>query len=105
MADMVVLKNGDFFTLSDMPNELTAQVPKGGKIRFMLEETGNEWNVDFNRIECDLMLEHRKGDGAVTGRAVVEIASHVQTPARVEFACGSSSVLMSFQLRHQISDR
>ena len=90
MADMVVLKNGDFFTLADMPKELTAQVPKGGKIRFMLEETGNEWNADFNRNECDLTLEHRKGDGAVTGRAVVEVASHVQTPARIELAYGSA---------------
>ena len=90
MANTVVLKNGDFFTLSDMPNELTAQVPKGGKIRFILEETGNEWNADFNRGECDLTLEHRKGDGAVTGRAVVEIASHVQTPARIELSYGST---------------
>ena len=49
MADTVVLKNGDFFALADMPNELTAQVPKGGKIRFMLEETGDEWTADFNR--------------------------------------------------------
>ncbi len=91
MVDTVVLKNGDFFTLADMPSEMTAQAPKGGKVRFMLEEVENEWTVDFNRNECDLTLEHRKGDGAVTGRAVVEIASHVQTPARVEFAYGSSS--------------
>ncbi|MBR5840028.1 MAG: hypothetical protein IKZ84_15925, partial [Victivallales bacterium] len=90
MADTVVLKNGDFFALADMPNELTAQVPKGGKIRFMLEETGDEWTADFNRSECDLTLEHRKGDGAVTGRAVVEVASHVQTPARIELAYGSA---------------
>ena len=84
MADTVVLKNGDFFTLADIPSEMTAQAPKGGKVRFMLEETGNEWTADFNRNECDLTLEHRKGDGTVTGRAVVEVASHVQTPARIE---------------------
>ena len=91
MANTVVLKNGDFFTLADMPSELTAQAPKGGKVRFMLEETGDEWMADFNRGECDLTLEHRKGDGAVTGRAVVEIASHVQTPARIELSYGSAN--------------
>ena len=89
MADAVVLKNGDVLMLSNMPSELTAQVPKGGKLRFMLEETDCEWLVDFNKGECDVALEHRKGDDRTTGRAVVEVASHVQTPARVELACGT----------------
>ncbi|MBR6057132.1 MAG: hypothetical protein IKP58_03075 [Victivallales bacterium] len=89
MADAVVLKNGDVLMLSNMPSELTAQVPKGGKLRFMLEETDCEWLVDFNKGECDVALEHRKGDDHTTGRAVVEVASHVQTPARVELACGT----------------
>ncbi len=91
MADAVVLKNGDVLMLSNMPSELTAQVPKGGKLRFMLEETDCEWLVDFNKGECDVALEHRKGDDRTTGRAVVEVASHVQTPARVELACGTPS--------------
>lgn len=86
MDDAVALKNGDVLMLANLPSEVTAQVPKGGKLRFMLEETDSEWNADFNNAECDLQAEHRKGDSHTTGRAVIEVASHVQTPARVELS-------------------
>ena len=56
MANTVVLKNGDFFTLADMPSELTAQAPKGGKVRFMLEETGDEWLADFEPAQREMCL-------------------------------------------------
>ena len=75
-----------------LPDELTAQVPKGGKIRFMLEETDTPWTADFNSGECTLTLEHRAGDAATTGRAAIEVASHVQTPARIELSCGSRHI-------------
>ena len=85
------MKNGDVLMLENMPSELTAQVPKGGKIRFMLEETDDLWTMDYNKAECEATLEHRKGDGQTTGRAVVVVASHVQTPARIELSYGSSA--------------
>ncbi len=91
MADAVALKNGDVLMLANMPLELTAQVPKGGKLRFMLEENDDEWTADFNKGECVLQLEHRKGDSHATGRAVIEVVSHVQTPARVELAYGEAA--------------
>ena len=90
MNDAVALKNGDVLMLANLPSELTAQVPKGGCLRFMLEETDGEWSADFNPGECDLKAEHRKGDSLTTGRAVIEVASHVQTPARIELAYGGA---------------
>ncbi|MBQ7652037.1 MAG: hypothetical protein IJS15_13815 [Victivallales bacterium] len=90
MDDAIALKNGDALMLANMPSEVTAQVPKGGRLRFMLEETDCEWDADFNTGECDLTVEHRKGDSHTTGRAVVEVSSHVQTPVRVELECGGT---------------
>ena len=88
MEDAVALKNGDVLMLATMASELTAQVPKGGKLRFMLEEADGEWAAEFNKGECALTVEHRKGDEHTTGRAVVEVVSHVQTPVRVELEYG-----------------
>jgi len=92
MGDAVTLKNGDVLMLANMPSELTAQVPRGGKLRFMLEETDSNWTADFNNGECDLQAEHRQGDAHTTGRAVIEVASHVQTPARIELAYGQPAL-------------
>ena len=89
--DAVAIKNGDILMLANMPSELTAQIPKGGRLRFMLEETDCEWSADFNNGECDLLEEHRKGDASTTGRAVFEVTSHVQTPVRVELSYGDAS--------------
>ena len=90
MDNAITIKNGDVLMLANMPSELTAQVPKGGKLRFMLEEKDCEWVADFNTGECALQAEHRKGDAHTTGRAVIEVISHVQTPVRVELDGGGS---------------
>lgn len=91
MSEAMILKNGDVLMLANMPAELTAHVPKGGKLRFMLEENDCQWEVDFNEGECSLLEEHRKGDSSSTGRAVIEAASKVQTPVRIELTYGAPS--------------
>ena len=84
MPQAQTLKNGDALMLASLPAEATAQVPKGKSLRLMLEEQpGQPWSADHNPAECDLALERRPGWAALT------VTSHVQTPARIELACGA----------------
>ncbi|MBP5640085.1 MAG: hypothetical protein J6X55_11440 [Victivallales bacterium] len=104
---MTTLKNGDAFSLKELPSELTAQVPKGGRIRFLLEEPpGSVWSADYNDKECSLLMEHRPGEGGIPARAAIEVASFVQTPARIVLTCGSchSLTLLVYTVNAQIAD-
>ena len=104
---MAMLKNGDAFSLKELPGELTAQVPKGGKIRFLLEEqSGATWSADYNDKECALQLEHRPGEGAIPARAAIEVASHVQTPARIVLTSGSGQkvTLLVYTVNTELAD-
>lgn len=81
------LKNGTVLLLHNTPSELTAQVPKGDKLRFSIEETpDNTWDIDFNPGECHINREHRAGTIGVQGLFVIEAESKVQTPVRLELA-------------------
>ena len=86
------LKNGTSFALNDVPAELTVQRRAGEPVRFLLEEnatTGYRWDVEWNKSESDVALDHRGAAGNLCGAAEtldVSVTSKVYTPARVEFA-------------------
>ena len=91
------LKNGTSFALKDTPSELTVQRRAGEPVRFLLEEnatTGYRWDVEWNRSESDVALDHRachrcdaaSGVCGLSGTLDVSVTSKVHTPARVEFA-------------------
>ena len=86
------LKNGTSFALNDVPAELTVQRRAGEPVRFLLEEnatTGYRWDVEWNKSECDVALDHRGAGGNLCGAAGtldVSVASKIYTPARIEFA-------------------
>lgn len=90
-ADATV-KNGTAFALKDMPQELTVQRRAGEPVRFLLEEnatTGYRWDVEWNKSECDVALDHRAPASGLCGAAGsldVSVTSKIYTPARVEFA-------------------
>jgi len=78
-ATGVTLKNGAEFTMDEVPKEATAQLPKGGTIRFMLEEngtTGYQWTAEYSAGEVEVCVEHRApraaaGTVGTPGRASV----------------------------------
>lgn len=85
-------KNGTSFRFGNVPKELVVERRTGEPVRFSLEEnesTGFKWDVEYNKSECTVVLEHRGGDKGVTcgapGNLDVTVTSLVQTPARVEF--------------------
>ena len=86
------LKNGTSFALKDVPAELTVQRRAGEPVRFLLEEnatTGYRWDVEWNKSESEVSLDHRGAVGNLCGAAGtldVSVTSKVYTPARVEFA-------------------
>jgi len=62
--------NGAQFGLGEVPAEAKAELPKGGSIRFLLEEnatTGYEWTAAYSSNEVDVVIEHR-GPLAQDGR-------------------------------------
>ena len=68
------LKNGTEFALAEVPAETTCQLPKGGSVRFLLEEdvsTGFRWDATYSAGEVEVQLEHRAGTGGAPGRASV----------------------------------
>jgi len=75
----VELKNGAEFTMADLPAEAKAELPKGGSIRFLLEEnmtTGYSWTAEYSGGEVDVTIEHRgpavsDGRCGAPGRAAV----------------------------------
>lgn len=78
-AGGVELKNGAEFTMADMPAEAKAELPKGGTIRFLLEEnctTGYEWTAEYSSGEVEVSIEHRAAEATpglagAPGRAAV----------------------------------
>jgi histidinol phosphatase-like PHP family hydrolase len=77
------LRNGTSFSLDSVPTLLTAKAPPRAAVRFTLEEKcaeGCAWEFENNSAESIVKVERR-----IPGRVSVEIASLVQTPARVEF--------------------
>ena len=83
-------KNGTAFALRDVPAELVVQRRSGEPVRFLLEEngsTGYTWDVEWNRSESEVALDHRTAASGLCGAAgnlEVTVTSKVQTPARVE---------------------
>ncbi len=58
----VELKNGAEFAIAEIPVEAKAELPKGGSIRFMLEEnmtTGYGWTAAYSSNEVEVVIEHR----------------------------------------------
>jgi len=58
----VELKNGTEFAMAEIPVEAKAELPKGGSIRFLLEEnatTGYEWTAAYSSNEVEVVVEHR----------------------------------------------
>lgn len=86
-----MLRNGTFYTLSAVPQELVAHAPKGAPVRFVLEEngtTGYVWQWESNPSECEVAVERRPAESGLAGapgKLSVVVTSRVQTPARVEF--------------------
>ena len=88
------LRNGTFYPLGKVPEELIARAPAGTPVRFVLEEngtTGYRWEIDSNTNECEVVVEHcgasaASGLAGAPGRMSVAVTSKVQTPARVEFS-------------------
>jgi histidinol phosphatase-like PHP family hydrolase len=77
------LRSGSSFSLDSVPSLLTAKATPRTAVRFTLEENpaaGCMWEADSNPAESIVRIERR-----IPGRMSVEIASLVQTPARVEF--------------------
>ncbi len=58
----VELKNGAEFAMKEVPAEAKAELPKGGSIRFLLEEngtTGYGWTAAYSSNEVEVVVEHR----------------------------------------------
>ena len=90
-ADAAELKNGTAFALRDVPEEIVVQRRAGEPVRFSLEEnasTGYKWDVEWNKGECDAVLDRRAaaaGQCGAAGSLDVTVTSKIYTPARVEF--------------------
>ena len=85
-------RNGTSFGLGNVPKELVVERRTGEPVRFSLEEnasTGFKWEVEYNKNECEVVLEHRGGDRKATcgapGNLEVTVTSRIYTPVRVEF--------------------
>jgi histidinol phosphatase-like PHP family hydrolase len=80
------LRNGSSFSIETVPSLLTAKSPPKTPVRFTLEENvpaGCVWRIENNKNESTIKTERRASANGT--RLYVEAASHVQTPARVEF--------------------
>ena len=88
-----VLKNGQEFSSNDLPEKMSAQLKRGGSVRFLMEEngtTGYQWEAIYSKNECEVEIEHRGSVADVAGapgKAAVKITKNaaVQSPSLVEF--------------------
>ena len=94
----VELRNGAEFALDEIPAEATAHLPKGGTIRFLLEEnatTGYRWETTCNADEVDVTIEHR---GGAAQPGVTGASGRVAVLARLK---GEDSAPVFIEMRYR----